>query len=210
MPRWFRRTYRKWAKHQLERRGYLEFIAHRPAHAYAPDFSDLWFLYKIVRRRKPTWILEFGSGCSTVILAQALWDNERESVEKSSRHVISVDADSYWADATSDYLPDHLRAICRVFYSPLLEVECFGTLAFRHAKVPSVTPDFIYLDGPDLTPERRVAVDVLDIEDRFQPSFYLVVDGRKENTTFLLEHLKRRYVYRYRRQFRNSIFELIS
>jgi len=87
MPRWFRRTYRKWAKHQLERRGYLEFIAHRPAHAYAPDFSDLWFLYKIVRRRKPTWILEFGSGCSTVILAQALWDNERESVEKSSGHL---------------------------------------------------------------------------------------------------------------------------
>lgn len=83
--------------------------------------------------------------------------------------------DSYWARATNQYLPDHLRSICHVSYSPLLEVEYFGTPAFRHAEIADVTPDFLYLDGPDLMPERRVAVDVLDIEDRFQPGFYLVV-----------------------------------
>ena len=210
MPRWFRRTYREWARRQLQRWGHLDFLTSRPTHAYPPDFSDLWFLYKSVRGRKPTCILEFGSGCSTVILAQALWENERESLGKLRGQVYSVDADSCWADATVQYLPDHLRAICRISHSPLLEVECFGTPTFKHAKVPEVTPDFLYLDGPLLTPERRVAVDVLDMEDRFRPGFFLVVDGRKENTAFLLQHLKRRYAYKYRRQFRNSVFELIS
>jgi|SRR5713226_813822 len=210
MPRWFRRTYREWARYQLQRRGHLDFLTSRPPHAYPPDFSDLWFLYKTVRRRKPTCVLEFGSGCSTVILAQALWDNERESLGEFGGRLYSVNADSYWADATRQYLPTHLRTICQVTYSPLLEIECFGTLAFRHEKVPDVTPDFLYLDGPDLTPDRRVAADVLDIEERFQPGFCLVVDGRKENTAFLLEHLKRKYVYKYRRQFRNAVFELVS
>jgi len=210
MPRWYKRSYQRWAYYQLNRRGYLDFLKSRPPHAYAPDFSDLWFLYKTVRDRKPRRILEFGSGYSTVIMAQALWDSQRASSGKNHGYLYSVDADPYWADITSKSVPAHLRGVCEVSYSSLLEVEYLGTLAFRHEEVLDVVPDFLYLDGPDLTPERQVSVDVLDIEDQFPPGFYMVVDGRKRNTDFLLKHLRRRYVYKYRRQFRNSIFELVA
>ena len=209
MPRWFRRAYREWARRRLQTRGFLDFLASRPAHAIGPDFSDLWFLYQSVRRRKPTCILEFGSGCSTVLLAQALWDNERETLGKSRGVLYSIDSDPGWADVTISSLPDHLRPRTEVHFSRVLEIGYEGTPVFRHADVPDVTPDFLYLDGPPLTPDRRVAIDVLDMEPRFQPGFYLVVDGRKENTAFLLKHLKKKYAYKYRRQFRNSVFELV-
>ncbi|HEV8341079.1 MAG TPA: hypothetical protein VGR30_01790 [Candidatus Binatia bacterium] len=209
MPRWFRRGYRRWARHQLERRGYLDPLSKRPPDANPPDYSDLWFLYNVVRQRKPRSILEFGSGCSTVIMAQALADNLSQSYGEKRGYLYSVDAHPYWAKVTSDSIPKNLREFCEVSYSPLLEISYEGTPAFRHAKIPDVVPDLLYLDGPELTPERQIAVDVLDLEGRLLPGFYMVVDGRKANRDFLLRHLKRRYAYKYRRQFRNAVFALI-
>lgn len=210
MPRWFRRGYQRWARYQLKRRGFLDLLSSRPADACPPDYSDLWFLRNVVRQRKPRSILEFGSGCSTIIMAQALWENLRGSFAEKPGRLYSVDADPYWTKATFDAIPDHLRELCEVSYSPLLEIDYNGTQAFRHAKIPDVVPDLLYLDGPELTADRQVAVDILDLESRFLPGFYMVVDGRKANRDFLLGHLKRRYAYKYRRQFRNAVFELIS
>lgn len=210
MPRWFRRSHQRWSRHQLKRRGYLDLFSTRPAHACPPNYSDLWFLYRVVRQRKPRCILEFGSGCSTVVMAQALSENVGKSPGENHGRIYSVDADPYWTRVTTDSIPDHLREICAISYGPLLEVDHLGTPAFRHAQVPDVTPDLLYLDGPALTPEREVAIDVLDLEPKFLPGFCMIVDGRKANREFLLRHLKRRYSYKYRRQFRNAIFELVS
>src|SRR4029077_13970449 len=52
-----------------------EFHAKREVSAFGPDYGDLWFLYNKVRKRCPRTIIEFGSGISTVCLAQALFDN---------------------------------------------------------------------------------------------------------------------------------------
>ncbi len=198
-----------WAERQLRKRGYLDFLTLRPSHALLPDFTDLWFLYQTTRNRKPRYILEFGSGCSTVILAQALWDNRRASPQ-SGGHLYSIDADHYWAEVTARSIPQHLLASCEIYHSPLLEVEYEGTPAFRHAKLPDLAPDLLYLDGPAFTPERQVAVDVLDIEETFPSGFCMIIDGRWQNTIFLKEHLKRRYLFTHRRLFSNSVFELIA
>jgi|SRR5882724_1093895 len=200
-----------WGKHKLHQRGALEalvdFLAIRPPSAIPPNFSDLWFLYKTVRWRNPNIILEFGSGCSTVILTQALYDNQRHS-SKSHSYLYSVDADPYWAEVTARTLPTHLRKFCEISYSPLLEVEYQGIPGFRHANVPNVVPNLVYLDGPPLTPEREVAVDILYIEDKLPPDFYLIIDGRKNNTMFLKRNLKRRYSFKERKIFFNYIFQL--
>lgn len=197
----------QWAEHQLRKRGWIHFFEHRPSAALPPDFADLWYLYRTVRKRLPRCILEFGSGCSTIILAQALVDNEGEPT-KSGGLLYSLEGDPYWAEVTRRSIPVHLQRVIEIWNSPLLEVEYLGTPAFRYSKVPDVTPDFVYLDGPALTPVRRVACDILDIEDRFRPGLFLVVDGRMENTRFLREHFKKKYLFHYRSFFRNSIFEL--
>jgi hypothetical protein len=199
-------------KLRLRQQGALDplavFLEQRPPGAFTPDFADLWFLYRTVRSRKPRIIFEFGSGCSTVILAQALWDNQRQS--SCSGYLYSVDADPYWAEMTARSLPVSLRECCDVSFSPLLEVEYKGTLGFRHAHIPARTPNLLYLDGPGLTPERQVAMDVLEMEDKLPQDFYMIIDGRRENTLFLQRHLRRRYRFKARRIFRNQVFELIN
>ncbi len=201
--------FQRCAEYQLRQRGYLDFLKHRPPDAILPDFCDLWFLYKTVRHRNPRFILEFGSGCSTIVLTQALWDNRRES-SKNSGYLYSIEEDPYWTEVTAKSMPEYLEGLCEIWYSSLLEVDYKGIPAFRYAKIPNITPELIYLDGPTLTPERQVAVDVLDIEERFQPGFCIVVDGRIQNTMFLRKYLKRQYIFKHRRLFFNSVFKLIK
>jgi hypothetical protein len=203
----------RWGRHKLHENGALsvlvEFAATRPRGAFNPDFADLWFLYRMVRKRKPRTILEFGSGCSTVILAKALFDNRRDAPAHVG-YLYSVDADPAWTEATARSIPSSVRDFCAVSYSPVLEVEYSGTPGFRHARIPDISPNFVYLDGPPLTPQRQVAVDILDMEIRLPQDFFLVIDGRKENTTFLRQHLKRRYAFKQRRIFDNPVFTLVD
>lgn len=202
-------VYQRYSASQLRKRGYLHFLKDRPRHSIPPDFADLLFLYQTVRRRKPRFILEFGSGCSTVILAQALFDNKRDLSEETG-YLFSVEVEPYWAEVTAKSMPAHLQGFYEIVYSPLLETYYAGTPVFRHAKIPDVSPDLIYLDGPPLTPQRKVAVDVLDIEGRFPAGFYMIVDGRWENVMFLRRHLRRQYRFKYRWLFHNSVFRLIE
>ena len=203
----------QWGKKRLAESGaldiLLEFLSARPPSGFSPDFADLWFLYQKVRRRRPRIIFEFGSGCSTVILAKALFDNKNSS-HGINGYLYSIDADPYWEQSTRASIPASLKDCCEVVYSPVLETEYDGILSFRHSRIPDVSPDFVYLDGPPLTAERQVAIDILDMEDRFSPGFFLVVDGRKENTKFLKQYLKRRYRFRDRKLFFNSVFTLVS
>ncbi len=207
--RWRLGAHSRFSEYQLRKKGYLEFLKQRPANADPPHYNDLWFLYRTVRRRKPSCILEFGSGCSTVILAQALFDNQCES-SNNSGYLYSMDSESLWSEVTAKSMPKHLQGLYELWFSPVLEVEFEGTPAFRYSKIPDVTPDLIYLDGPSLTPERQVVVNVLDIEDRLLPGFCLIIDGRVKNTAFFREHLKGRYVFKNRALFANSVFKLVT
>lgn len=197
----------RWAEFQLQRLGYLGFLGARPPDALPPHFADLWFLYRIVRHLKPQCILEFGSGCSTVILARALLDNAKEKRQATGR-LYSVDADQYWAEVTCRILPEDLLPLCAVVSSALDIVSVRGIQAYRHRTVPTVNPDFVYLDGPALSLDIRVAVDVLDLESRFRERCLIVVDGRWENTEFLLRYLRRPYRFKYDWLLNKSMFEL--
>jgi predicted O-methyltransferase YrrM len=164
-----------------------EFSRARPRGALAPDYTDLWFLYREVRRRRPTTLLEFGSGCSTVVLAFALYQN-REG------HLWSLDADAEWARATEAALPEALRSLATVVHAPVHEDDR-DVQGWSYRPLPNVDPDFVYLDGPALTRERKVAFDVLDLESRLQPGCLVVVDGRGENVRYLEARLTRKHSF---------------
>lgn len=186
-----RPSYTRWCKSQLERRGLLELLENRPTSAYAPYYEDLWLLYRLIRERQPRCVLEFGAGCSTVVMAQALHDN-------GAGRLYSVDAVEYWAQVTWDLMPKHLQAITTSSATDMVAADFNGQRAMRHANVPDVSPDFIFLDGPDFQDFGRLsaisaACDPVDLESRFAPGFCMVVDGRVENVAFLRKHLKRRY-----------------
>jgi hypothetical protein len=181
--------------------GVTEFTAKYSARATRSNLYDLWNLYRWVRKRKPKTVLEFGSGCSTVVMAKALSDN-------GGGRLYSVDSDPDVARSTASCIPVGLRSLCDINYSPLQETTCEGTLGFRHEKIPDIVPEFCYLNGPPTTKERKVAFDLLEMEDKFPSGFFLVVDGRERNTEFLRKNFKRDYQFQQRKFYSTATFLL--
>lgn len=199
-----------WAQYRLRKRGYLELLKRRPQHALGPDYADLWFLYRTVRRRKPKCIIEFGSGASTAVLAQALCDNYAENPEDRGR-LYSFDAEEEWADVAAKTMPAHLRQFCEVSHHPVFREKYDGREVYRHENIPrDIVPDLAYLDDPGTCPKGTISVDMLYLESCLRPGFCMVIDGRREMTEFFRSHLRREYKFRYRRFFYNSVFELIA
>jgi predicted O-methyltransferase YrrM len=195
------------SRQALKRRGYLDFFATRPSDAIPPDHADLWYLYQLVRKKKPQVIFEFGSGCSTVLLAQALADNARDSAAQRG-FLYSLDVDEKWAQVTRDTIPEGLASFYEIRHAPVAIVHHKGIPAFRHHNVPQVPVDMIYLDSPPLTPDVRVAIDPLELESLFRPGFVMCVDGRKENVRYLRSYLQRSYRIHTSRVRGNTTFSL--
>jgi predicted O-methyltransferase YrrM len=174
-----------WARWHLHRRGILDELAKRPSDAKPPSYYELWYLYRMARGRRR--LLEFGIGCSTVVLAKALHD-------QGGGELISVDASSKWIEISNSTFPSALRPFVKFHHSPLVMMDYAGEPCHRYVDVPTTSPDLVYLDGPapkDVPGWRGtpVAADPLLLD--LQPNSLIIVDSRQKNVAFLERHLRR-------------------
>jgi hypothetical protein len=183
----------------------LAFKRERPD-ADGPQLADLLYIYWQVRRRKPFVVLEFGSGFSTLVIARALQDN-------GQGFLYSVDTNQQWADSNWWMLPEACRDWwCSITVVPVTKSTVEGTPVLLHDFKPPVPPDMVYLDGPWFEQhggDIRIAADLIYLEPRLRPGFFLLIDDRQENTRFLREHLKRRYRFGERLFIRQQTAELL-
>lgn len=178
-------------------RKYKYLFENRPKDAFPPAWHKLWNLYWRIKKEKPQTVVEFGSGCSTVIIAQALHENQKG-------HLYTYEESSGWLKATKDSLPSYLKNV-NIFHSPAVEVVYSTTPGYRY-EGDKKEAEFIYLDGPVLNPERKVAVDILYLK---QKPKYIVVDSRKANCDFLKKHLKG-YSFSYNHLNNQSLFSRLN
>jgi hypothetical protein len=146
----------------------------RRADAIRPVWADLWHLYRVVRRERPRIVLELGSGCSTVIVGEALRRN-------GAGRLYSLETDVQWFAATARLLGGLPVELCNAVAQP---IERYGLLGFEHRPMPVSGADLLYVDGPALTPERQITFDPLDVAWRV-----MVIDGRLATVEFLRERL---------------------
>ncbi len=210
LPAARRRVAQRRALRRLEQLGVAgplaAFVAKRPAEAIPPDYVDLLRLYELVVARRPRELLEFGSGCSTLVLALAA--RRAWARAATSGRFVSIESDPEWAELNRAALPPELAQLCTIEYSPVVEAELGGVGAWRHERLPAGSPDFVYLDGPALTDERPFSLDLLELEPSFAEGFVLVVDGRPANAHVLATQFKRRYRIQQRRNPLAYVFEL--
>lgn len=183
-----------------------------------PKWEDLARLHKLVRSRKPFQILEFGSGYSTLIMAIALkqnWDEylirmKGNGVKLKYRipNLISIESADIWKHNTVDKIKKNdLDDFVNVIISGVSITERSGNICHVYDNLPDITPDFIYLDGPDPNTvtgsinglsfqngQRTVmSADLLMYESTLLPGFFMIIDGRTNNSRFLQRNLQRNY-----------------
>ncbi len=193
-------------KIRLGQEGLLGLLEQRPSNALRPDYDDLWRLYRNISSRKPSQVIEFGSGCSTLIIGEAL---RRNGLGK----LLTLETDRHWADSIAAELPWFLRSIVTVKLCTVEPVPHWKDRMWRLAGVPYMPVDFIYLDGPywgqfpDIK-QLGITVDPVLMERNFKPGFSMLVDYRKNTVAWLRKHLTRDYRVKTSRTFEYSQFTL--
>ena len=201
--------------------------------ALEPDIDDLVRLHQLVRDRRVFTVLEFGTGYSTLVIADALAKNaddfaasdaEVELLPADAFRVFTVDASEAWLATAMARIPCGLQTHVVASHSAVNTGTFKGQLCHFYDRLPNVVPDFIYLDGPDPRDvggaingldfshrERTViAADLLVMEPTFVPGLMVLVDGRTNNARFLANNFRRSYDWLEDPGGEFTIFELVE
>ena len=198
---------------------------------FPPVAEDLARLHRLIRKRKAFTILEFGSGLSTLVMADALSKNKadflaiEEKPELRNRfmfQIFSVESDKQWIEHSQSNFPKHLLEHVNFHYSEI-KIDTFnGRICHFYDNLPDIVPDFIYLDGPNpkdvkgnvngmtfQCDERTVmAADLLLMESILLPGTYILVDGRTNNARFLKNNFQRNFEMSWNKDDDVTSFEL--
>jgi hypothetical protein len=173
----------------LERRGLAALFKLPHTVLYPPEWADLLNIYDLVRRRKPKVVIEFGSGCSTLMFAKALADN-------GFGHLYSIETSPHFKKCTESYIPANLRPYMTLSLSGISFGEIGGSKVMWHDTVPDVAPNLVYLDGPDyqdFSADVDIQADGVLLEDKAPADYAILIDGRIKTFQFTKANLKRPY-----------------
>ena len=222
IDRFFLGYKKKKAKIFFKKKDYLKYFFEGSTNEFMPNFIDLERLFKLIIKRKPKVILEFGSGFSTIAICLAL--REIKAKENFIGKLISVEGNKKWFDNTKNKINDDLKPFVKIKYSASNSILIDNQLASLHESLPNVSPNFIYLDGPsqfnvkkdingistrhkDMLP---MVSDILKLEHFYTPGTMIVCDGRAANAKFLKDNFKRRWKYLNNLKTDQHIFWLID
>jgi hypothetical protein len=197
-----------------------------------PEIDDLIRLHYITTKRKVTTILEFGTGYSTIVLADALSKNKanyckyvKDNLRRNNAFELHVvDAHERYIEIVKKRMPEELSSLVHYHQSNVVMGEFNGRICTYYQELPNICPDFIYLDGPDQycvknnirgistahTDRLPMTGDLLAIEHYLLPGTFILVDGRTANARFLKYNFQRNWHYHHNKTFDYSTFELFE
>lgn len=151
----------------------------RASNVTGASFSDYWTLYEEVRRWKPSEVLECGTGISTLVLAQALLDNQRDGSPPG--RLTSVEDDRGWFERARNALPASFGDTVDLVNIAKTEGLHRIFRGVRYEYLPDRPYDFVFSDGPDrrspLTGEKLFNLDLIEVIARSDRPVRAVVDN---------------------------------
>ena len=144
------------------------------------SYSDYWAIYSFVRNKKPKEILECGTGVSTVVMAYALVENEKEGFQG---RITSMESVEKYYKMAQKLLPVHMESYADLIYSPVVEDYYSLFRGVRYRDIPiNRDYDFVYVDGPSyVAPSDGTFAfdfDYLHIVKQSHNPVYAIIDKR--------------------------------
>lgn len=116
------------------------------------NMTDYWVLYRTIRRLRPLEVLECGTGVSTLVIAYALMENERETGKRG--RVSSMDEHAAWLEMSRKLMPATYGAYVDFCLSGTCEDSFSFFRGMRYAALPDRAYDFVFVDGPNTISDR--------------------------------------------------------
>lgn len=227
-----KRLCQEWeADHKLSRNNdLLRAVSASEIKPFAPDYADLCRLHWICLSRKVINALEFGSGFSTVIMADAMRILSGHFAAFAAANircetpfrVFAVEEDQRFLEITENRLGSALSPFASISLSFVEVAMHDGRITTVYSRLPNISPDLVYLDGPSQyaatrevngfsfgSPARMpMSSDILRFEFFLEPGALILVDGRTANARFLESYLRRNWAYRHDQAGDLHFFEL--
>lgn len=188
-----RRFFQQYARIYLSRRTDLwkELAAYtQKSGSTGCKVTDYYFLYKAIRKLKPREVLECGTGVSTLVIAHALMENEKETGKHG--RVTSMEEIRKWSDMAKELLPDVYSDRVEIVLSPTIEDYFSIFRGMRYRDVPQREYDFVFVDGPKFISPRdnhpTCDFDYLHILQNSKVPVAGLIDQRT-STVFVLQQL---------------------
>ncbi len=187
--------------------------------AYKPEIEDLYRIHQFIILNKRITALEFGCGWSTLVILHALMINRRKYSKKILKLRYNNPFELFVLDNERKFLNIARKRInsytklnssyVKFNFSPVEMCTFNNQICNNYKKLPLVNPDFIYLDGPDQFQIKNsvkginighndfmpMNCDILYLEPFLKPGTIVLTDGRTSNFRFLVNNLKRNWVF---------------
>ena len=145
------------------------------------SMTDYVALYRKIRTYRPSFVLECGTGRSTMIIAQAMLDN-LDGAPIDGIKLVSMEHDPKWYEHALSALPDQFKPFVEVRQSPL-DVYSFSFVRGHVYKdVPDYPYQFVFVDGPPQGVEGEVVMCDMD--------FVRVVAGSETPVSAFIDNRK--------------------
>lgn len=170
-------------------------------------FPTLWRSVHVILKRKPTCILECGTGLSTIVLAAAVKKVARDTPGYEGR-VVSMESIEDWYEIARKNLPEKYSDVVELVLGPRVKCEFLFFRGYRHSQIPKRDYDFVFLDGPSYEDEHggSFCADVIHAaEVSNAPVIRGVIDTRV-SSVFVLQQVYGRSAIRYYPFFRTAEF----
>ena len=152
------------------------------------EYSDYLALYRHVRSHRPREILECGTGVSTVVLAHALLENERDHGIRG--RIASMEDKEQWYRMAQDLLPAALSPYVDLVLSPRVEDGWYMFRGVRYEAVPDRPYDFVFVDGPDFDAPSDGTLtfdfDLIRVVEKADQPVHAIIDDRL-STSFVFQ-----------------------
>ena len=182
---------------------------------YPPNLLDLYYIHEFIRLNRRVNILEYGSGWSTVVIHFALKNLKLKLKNKTYERcynpfqLISLDDNKKFISISKKRLSTFSKDTkdVKFFYSRVVMDMYNEKYCSKYINHPNISPDFIYIDGPDqfnvkgkinnFTINDKVMMpmisDVLRFEHFLVPGTIILFDGRQANVRFFKSNLQRKW-----------------
>ncbi len=162
-----------------ERRAHRRLASHPPLRdilgiatgTTGADYSDYWALYCYVRRHRPRHVLEFGPGVTTLIMAQALFEN-------GAGQLTSMEDVPGYFEGVKRSIPPHLQPFVDLRLSAKVEKRHGPFAGVGYADIPERAYDFVFVDGPHYDNKTGYDADLLEIIRKSDTPVTAMIDYR--------------------------------
>ncbi len=148
------------------------------------SYVDFAQLYETITRINPEYVLELGTGVSTIVIAHAL-------IKNGHGKVVSMEDDEHYFKHAVEILPPHLASIVEIKFSRTVE-KTYGFLrGSAYEQIPDHPYGFVFVDGPrhltDPNGDLAFNFDLIDVIRKADSPLWAQIDAR--HSTCFIYHM---------------------